>query len=77
MKYLKFLFYKRSWAVIVNLFILAFLTVGLPTFNSDGSWEVNNLWDIEELWVKVFLGIFIIGVGISALLQVNNEFKNN
>lgn len=75
-KYLKFLFTKRPWAVIVNIFVLAFLTVGLPSYNN-GSWEVHNVWDIEEVTTSVFLALFILIVGVASLFQVHDEFVRN
>jgi hypothetical protein len=76
MKYLKFLFTKRFWAVVVNIVILLFFTIGLPSYSYD-EWIVSNLWDIEEPIYKILFGVLILGTGIASLLHVYDEFKRN
>jgi hypothetical protein len=75
-KYLTFLFTKRRWAVVVNAFILLFFTIGLPSYY-DNEWIVTNIWDIEGTKSKVLFSLLLVLTGISSLLQVYDEFKNN
>jgi predicted cation transporter len=70
MTYLKFLFTKRVWAVIVCLLIIMFLTVGLP---SNTGW--HTVREIENSTERFFAILLLITIAVASLLQVHNEFK--